>query len=64
VGALAIGYVRDFEDPMVMVRDDGLPPQQYDFAAQAVRAAARSSGAAGPLLGQVQEAATNPRPEV
>lgn len=48
VGALAIGYVRDFEDPMVMVRD-GLPKQQYDFAAQAERAATRSQGTAEPF---------------
>jgi ectoine hydroxylase-related dioxygenase (phytanoyl-CoA dioxygenase family) len=33
VGAAALGYVRDFEDPMIAVRDD-LPRQQYDFAAR------------------------------
>jgi ectoine hydroxylase-related dioxygenase (phytanoyl-CoA dioxygenase family) len=57
VGSVAIGYVRDFEDPMVMVRDDGRPPQQYGFAAQAERAAARINSTAGPLLGEVREAA-------
>jgi ectoine hydroxylase-related dioxygenase (phytanoyl-CoA dioxygenase family) len=33
MGGLAMGYIRDFEDPMVAVRDN-LPRQQYDFAAQ------------------------------
>lgn len=33
MGGLAMGYIRDFEDPMVAVRPD-LPKQQYDFAGQ------------------------------
>jgi ectoine hydroxylase-related dioxygenase (phytanoyl-CoA dioxygenase family) len=31
LGGLAMGYIRDFEDPMVAIRDD-MPKQQYDFA--------------------------------
>jgi ectoine hydroxylase-related dioxygenase (phytanoyl-CoA dioxygenase family) len=31
MGGLAMGYIRDFEDPMVAIRDD-MPRQQYDFA--------------------------------
>jgi ectoine hydroxylase-related dioxygenase (phytanoyl-CoA dioxygenase family) len=31
MGGLAVGYVRDFEDPMVAIRDD-MPKQQYRFA--------------------------------
>ena len=31
MGGLAVGYVRDFEDPMVAIRDD-MPKQQYQFA--------------------------------
>jgi ectoine hydroxylase-related dioxygenase (phytanoyl-CoA dioxygenase family) len=57
VGALAIGYVRDFEDPMVMVRPDAGPRRQFDFAGGAERAAARTTGTAGPFLGELQEAA-------
>jgi ectoine hydroxylase-related dioxygenase (phytanoyl-CoA dioxygenase family) len=38
LGGIAMGYVRDFEDPMVTVRD--LPKAVYDFAAQAEKAAA------------------------
>jgi hypothetical protein len=26
-----VGYIRDFEDPMVAIRDD-MPKQQYEFA--------------------------------
>ena len=33
MGGLALGYVRDFEDPMVLVRDD-MPKEQYDGMAQ------------------------------
>jgi len=32
MGGLAMGYIRDFEDPMVAIRDD-MPKRQYDFAA-------------------------------
>lgn len=38
LGGLAVGYVRDFEDPMVMIRDD-LPKQQYDIGGLAQKAA-------------------------
>ncbi|MDT5325749.1 MAG: hypothetical protein QOF25_2901, partial [Mycobacterium sp.] len=31
MGGLAVGYIRDFEDPMVAIRDD-MPKQQYEFA--------------------------------
>lgn len=31
LGGLAMGYIRDFEDPMRAIRDEG-PKQQYDFA--------------------------------
>lgn len=31
MGGLAVGYIRDFEDPMVAVRDD-MPKKQYEFA--------------------------------
>jgi ectoine hydroxylase-related dioxygenase (phytanoyl-CoA dioxygenase family) len=31
MGGLAMGYIRDFEDPMRAIRDEG-PKQQYDFA--------------------------------
>lgn len=31
MGGLAMGYIRDFEDPMVAIRDDGVK-RQYDFA--------------------------------
>ncbi|HEV7422917.1 MAG TPA: phytanoyl-CoA dioxygenase family protein [Mycobacterium sp.] len=31
MGGLAMGYIRDFEDPMVAIRDD-MPKKQYDFA--------------------------------
>jgi len=31
MGGLAVGYVRDFEDPMVAIRDD-MPKKQYEFA--------------------------------
>jgi len=31
LGGLAIGYTRDFEHPMVAIRDD-MPKRQYDFA--------------------------------
>jgi ectoine hydroxylase-related dioxygenase (phytanoyl-CoA dioxygenase family) len=33
LGGLAMGYIRDFEDPMVVIHPD-MPKQQYDFAAQ------------------------------
>jgi hypothetical protein len=33
MGGLAMGYIRDFEDPMVAIRDD-LPKRQFDFAGQ------------------------------
>jgi len=33
MGGLAMGYIRDFEDPMVAIHED-MPKQQYDFAAQ------------------------------
>jgi ectoine hydroxylase-related dioxygenase (phytanoyl-CoA dioxygenase family) len=33
LGGLAMGYVRDFEDPMVMIHED-LPKEQYDLSAQ------------------------------
>jgi ectoine hydroxylase-related dioxygenase (phytanoyl-CoA dioxygenase family) len=39
MGGLAVGYVRDFEDPMVTVRD--LPKQQYDIAGMAKKAAVK-----------------------
>lgn len=39
LGGIAMGYVRDFEDPMVTLRD--MPKVQYDFAAQAAHAAKR-----------------------
>jgi ectoine hydroxylase-related dioxygenase (phytanoyl-CoA dioxygenase family) len=31
MGGLAVGYIRDFEDPMVAIRDD-MPKKQYEFA--------------------------------
>lgn len=31
MGGLAVGYMRDFEDPMCAIRDD-LPKKQYEFA--------------------------------
>jgi Phytanoyl-CoA dioxygenase (PhyH) len=31
LGGLAMGYIRDFEDPMRAIRDEG-PKEQYDFA--------------------------------
>ena len=31
MGGLAVGYIRDFEDPMRAIRDEG-PKQQYEFA--------------------------------
>ena len=40
MGGLAVGYVRDFEDPMVMIRDD-LPRKQYDIAGLAKKAAVK-----------------------
>jgi ectoine hydroxylase-related dioxygenase (phytanoyl-CoA dioxygenase family) len=33
VGGLAMGYVRDFEDPMVMIHE-GMPKEQYDLSKQ------------------------------
>jgi ectoine hydroxylase-related dioxygenase (phytanoyl-CoA dioxygenase family) len=33
MGGLAMGYIRDFEDPMVAIKPD-MPKKQYDFAAQ------------------------------
>jgi ectoine hydroxylase-related dioxygenase (phytanoyl-CoA dioxygenase family) len=33
MGGIAMGYIRDFEDPMVAIHDD-LPKRQFDFAAQ------------------------------
>jgi ectoine hydroxylase-related dioxygenase (phytanoyl-CoA dioxygenase family) len=32
MGGLAVGYIRDFEDPMAAIRDD-MPKKQYDLAA-------------------------------
>jgi ectoine hydroxylase-related dioxygenase (phytanoyl-CoA dioxygenase family) len=32
MGGLAMGYIRDFEDPMRAINDDA-PKEQYDFAA-------------------------------
>jgi ectoine hydroxylase-related dioxygenase (phytanoyl-CoA dioxygenase family) len=32
MGGLAMGYVRDFEDPMVVIHED-MPKRQYEFAA-------------------------------
>ena len=32
MGGLAMGYIRDFEDPMRAINDD-MPKEQYDFAA-------------------------------
>jgi ectoine hydroxylase-related dioxygenase (phytanoyl-CoA dioxygenase family) len=40
MGGLAMGYVRDFEDPMVTIRDD-MPKKQYDIAGLAKKAARR-----------------------
>lgn len=31
MGGLAVGYIRDFEDPMAAIRDD-MPKKQYEFA--------------------------------
>lgn len=44
MGGLAVGYVRDFEDPMVTIRED-LPRQQYDIAALAKTASDRGDEA-------------------
>lgn len=40
MGGLAVGYVRDFEDPMVTIRDD-MPKKQYDIAGMAQKASDR-----------------------
>ena len=44
MGGLAVGYVRDFEDPMVTIRDD-LPKKQYDIASLAKTASDRGDNA-------------------
>jgi ectoine hydroxylase-related dioxygenase (phytanoyl-CoA dioxygenase family) len=54
MGGLAIGYVRDFEDPMCTVRD--MPKVQYDFAGQAQRAAARRAAEAQPFFDDLLDA--------
>jgi ectoine hydroxylase-related dioxygenase (phytanoyl-CoA dioxygenase family) len=43
MGGLAMGYIRDFEDPMVAIRDD-MPKQQYDFASLTKNANHRNAG--------------------
>jgi hypothetical protein len=40
MGGLAVGYVRDFEDPMVVIHED-MPKQQYDIAGLAKKAAVK-----------------------
>jgi ectoine hydroxylase-related dioxygenase (phytanoyl-CoA dioxygenase family) len=40
MGGLAVGYVRDFEDPMVTIRED-MPKRQYDIAGMAKKAAVK-----------------------
>jgi hypothetical protein len=45
LGGIAIGYVRDFEDPLVTVRD--LPKAPYDFAAQVDKAMGTKRASAG-----------------
>jgi ectoine hydroxylase-related dioxygenase (phytanoyl-CoA dioxygenase family) len=54
LGGIAMGYVRDFEDPMVTVRD--MPKAVYDFAAQAEMAATKSSSTAEPFYDDLLEA--------
>ncbi len=44
MGGVAVGYVRDFEDPMVIINDD-LPKKQYDIAALAKTASGRGDDA-------------------
>jgi ectoine hydroxylase-related dioxygenase (phytanoyl-CoA dioxygenase family) len=40
MGGLAVGYFRDFEDPMAVIRDD-MPKRQYDIAGMAKKAAVK-----------------------
>lgn len=47
LGGLALGYVRDFEDPMVLVHDD-MPKEQYDVAAQYEKVVSRGVVEMGP----------------
>jgi ectoine hydroxylase-related dioxygenase (phytanoyl-CoA dioxygenase family) len=47
LGGIAMGYVRDFEDPMVAIHDD-LPKVAYDFAAQAKKAATKTEAEVAP----------------
>jgi ectoine hydroxylase-related dioxygenase (phytanoyl-CoA dioxygenase family) len=54
LGGIAMGYVRDFEDPIVTVRD--LPKAVYDFAAQAEKAASKSTAVAEPFYEDLLEA--------
>jgi hypothetical protein len=54
LGGIAMGYVRDFEDPLVTVRD--LPKAAYDFAAQAEKAAKKSTTTAEPFYEDLLEA--------
>jgi ectoine hydroxylase-related dioxygenase (phytanoyl-CoA dioxygenase family) len=49
LGGHAIGYVRDFEDPMVTVRD--LPKVAFDFEGQVRRSAAKDPAARQRYLG-------------
>jgi ectoine hydroxylase-related dioxygenase (phytanoyl-CoA dioxygenase family) len=59
LGGIAMGYVRDFEDPLVTVRD--MPKVAYNFAAQAELAATKSSATAELFYDDVLEA--EPAPE-
>jgi ectoine hydroxylase-related dioxygenase (phytanoyl-CoA dioxygenase family) len=54
LGGIAMGYIRDFEDPLVAVRD--LPKEAYDFAAQAKAAAGRSEATPGSFYEDLLEA--------
>ena len=38
MGGLAVGYIRDFEDPLAAIRDD-MPKKQYEFAALTTKTA-------------------------
>ena len=55
LGAIAMGYVRDFEDPMVVIRDD-MPKQQFDFAALAATANEKQNDIAEPFYDSLLKA--------
>lgn len=55
MGGLAMGYIRDFEDPMVAIRDD-LPKKQYDFASYAQKAADKNAATSESFVEDMQEA--------